>query len=152
MSEPVSQSKALSEQHVSSAQASHRDAPAVIDADAFDELLSVCEVETTPEYLCEILEDFLADTVAQLTALRQAVNANDAVLMDQAAHALKASSSNVAAARMAELCLTLQVMGRSGSLAGAMEQVRQLENEFAKVSQVFVNECQRRRDAFAAGQ
>jgi len=152
MPEPISQSKASSEHHEPSAQTSHGDAPAVVDADAFDELLSVCEVETTPEYLCEILEDFLADTVEQLTALRQAVNANDAVLMDRAAHALKASSSNVAAARMAKLCLTLQVIGRSGSLAGAMEQLRQLENEFAKVSQVFVNECQRRRDAFAVGQ
>ena len=152
MPESIFQSKALSEQHESSVPASHRDGTAVIDADAFDELLAVCEVETTPEYLCEILEDFLADTVAQLTALRQAVSANDPVLMDQAAHALKASSSNVAAARMAELCLTLQVMGRSGNLAGAVEQIQQLENEFDKVSQVFVNECQRRRDAFAAGQ
>ena len=152
MPEPIFQSKALSERHDPSAQSSHRNAPAVIDADAFDELLSVCEVDTTPEYLCEILEDFLADTVAQLTSLRQAVSANDAVLMDQAAHALKASSSNVAATRMAELCLTLEVMGRSGSLAGAVEQIQQLENEFAKVRDVFVNECQRRRDAFAARQ
>ena len=158
----IFQSQAFSKLHKPSAQPPHHNAacavapasvaPAVIDADTFNALLSLCDVETTPEFLCEILEDFLADTVAQLTSLRRAVGSNDAGLMDQAAHALKASSSNVAAARMAELCLTLQVMGRSGRFDGAAEQLQQLENEFAKVREVFVSECQRRRDAFAARQ
>lgn len=121
--------------------------PLVIDADAFNELLSLCDADETPEIICEILEAFLEDTTAQLEALQQAASANDADALERSAHTLKSSSSNVAAVRMAELCLTLQMMGRSGSVEGAGEQIEQLANEFDRVREVFVHECAQRRGA-----
>ncbi len=107
-------------------------------------------MDETPEILCEILEAFIEDTVAQLDALRQAASANDAGMIERSAHALKSSSSNVAAMRMAELCLTLQTMGRSGTIDDAMTHVEQLESEFASVRDAFVKECQQRREAYTA--
>ena len=121
--------------------------PSIIDADAFDALLALCDVDETPEILCEILEAFVDDTAMQLTALREAAALNDAGLIERSAHALKSSSSNVAALRMSELCLTLQTMGRSGTVDGAMVHIQQLEDEFATVREVFEQECLRRRAA-----
>lgn len=122
--------------------------PPIIDPDAFNDLLSLCDADETPEILCEILEAFIEDTVAQLDALRQAAGVNDADMIERSAHALKSSSSNVVASRMAEVCLTLQTMGRSGAVEGAMTHVEKLEHEFASVRGVFVDECTRRREAF----
>ncbi len=83
----------------------------------------------------------------QLDALRQAASANDADMVERSAHALKSSSSNVAALHMAELCLTLQTMGRAGAVDEATVYIEQLENEFASVRDVFVKECAQRREA-----
>ncbi len=124
-------------------------AATVIDREAFDELLAVCDVDETPEILCDILEAFLQDTQEQLAALRQAASATDADRLEQAAHALKSSSGNVAALGMAKLCMALQMLGRSGIVTGATAYIQQLEHELGSVEDVFVKECARRRRAHA---
>ncbi len=116
-----------------------------IDHEAYDALLALCDVNETPEILCDILETFLQDTRAQLDALQQAAETIDAAQLEAAAHALKASSSNVAALGMAKLCTVLQMIGRAGSVNGATSYIQQLNNEFSCVQDVFINECARWR-------
>ncbi len=124
-------------------------APVGVNQEAFNELLALCDVKKTPEVLCDILEAFLQDTQEQLTALHQAVNESDAARLEQVAHTLKSSSSNVAALGMARQCMALQMLGRAGSVKGATNYIQQLESEFTCVRNVFVKECEWWRKTYA---
>lgn len=112
-------------------------------------MLALCDVNETPEVICDILEAFVQDTKAQLAALQRASEAIDADGLEQAAHALKASSSNVAALGMAKICMALQMLGRAGSVTGSASYIQQLENEFSCIQEVFVKECARWRKVHA---
>ena len=58
--------------------------------------------------LRKVVEAFLADTSGRLTALRQALDGSDAAAVRQLAHALRGSSLNVGALRMAEVASALE--------------------------------------------
>ncbi len=76
---------------------------------------------------------FFDDTSFRLAALREALKEGDAHSVERTAHALKGSSGNMGAARMAAICAELQDVGVSGSLAHALDLLGQLEEEFERV-------------------
>jgi CheY-like chemotaxis protein/HPt (histidine-containing phosphotransfer) domain-containing protein len=83
--------------------------------------------------LDELVELFVGETPSRLTALRDAVEGEDAEAVEQTAHALKGSCSNMGAWRMANLCAEFQELGRSGDLTPAPELLVQLQAEFDRV-------------------
>jgi len=78
----------------------------------------------------EVVATFMRLAPSRLTALRRAAR-GDAARLERTAHSFLGSCGNVGCRRMAELCARLEVLGRSGSTAGASEIVRALEEEFA---------------------
>ena len=58
--------------------------------------------------LRKVVEAFLADTTARLTAMRQALDRNDAAAVQQLAHALRGSCLNVGALHMTEVASALE--------------------------------------------
>ena len=82
----------------------------------------------------EIAEVFVADFPARIAALRTAVAAGQSEAARQAAHALKGSSANLGAGRLAELCKVLEAeIGTSPSLSTARGFVDRIEHEFGLV-------------------
>jgi CheY-like chemotaxis protein/HPt (histidine-containing phosphotransfer) domain-containing protein len=83
--------------------------------------------------LAELVELFVDEAPSRLMALRNAVEDEDAGTVEQTAHTLKGSCSNMGAWRMANLCAELQELGSSGELTATSELLDQLQAEFDRV-------------------
>ncbi len=81
------------------------------------------------EILQELIDMFLKESPRQLQALRQAVESGDPVATWQAAHRLKGSGFPIGAVVFTELCLELEMMGRSNRLTNALQVLESLETE-----------------------
>ncbi len=85
------------------------------------------------ELLEELADLFLEDVPPRLEALREAIGSGDAPSVGQVAHALKGSSGNMGATRMASICAKLEAVGISEDLTKAPKLLDQLEAEFSRV-------------------
>jgi CheY-like chemotaxis protein/HPt (histidine-containing phosphotransfer) domain-containing protein len=101
------------------------------------------QLEDGSDILEELIEMFVADVPPQLVALQEALEAGDGQFVERIAHALKGSSGNMGAVRMAALCTELEEMGRSGELAAAPGLVFRLADEFGRVRAVFEEDMSR---------
>ncbi len=113
-----------------------------VDPARLSELRSL-QLEGEPSVLEQLIGPFLHAAPSQLAALRAAIGSGDAEALRQAAHALKGSSSNLGATRMAELSADLEALARSGELMPAEEAVAHLDAEFGRVRAAFEAELQR---------
>jgi HPt (histidine-containing phosphotransfer) domain-containing protein len=57
-----------------------------------------------------------------------------------ASHTLKSSSANLGATRLAELCKTIELAARAGSLASGVPGIEVVEGEYARVRTALENE------------
>jgi CheY-like chemotaxis protein len=92
--------------------------------------------EDDPEFLNRAIGCFLRDTPKRLVVVRDAVGQGNARALEQAAHSLKGSCSNIGARQMVALCLALEERGRAGSVKGAETLLAPLDNAFARVREV----------------
>jgi HPt (histidine-containing phosphotransfer) domain-containing protein len=92
-----------------------------------------------------LVATWLEGAPAQLAAVAQAVAAEDARALREAAHALKSSSANLGAVGVAELGRELEACGRAGSTRGADALLARLEVEVARAADAL--EAERRRGA-----
>lgn len=86
-----------------------------------------------PDSLSELMAHFVQDTTASLDALRVATRTGNAEALARVAHSLKGSSATIGALGMADLCATLQALGRRGAITEAAPCVEQLSCEFIRV-------------------
>ncbi len=98
-----------------------------------------------PDFLVELIELFLNGIPPQLTALREAIEGDDAGTIERISHALKGSCGNMGARQMVTLCAKLQDAGSSGNFAGAPELLGSLEAEFGRVRLALEAEAKRHR-------
>ncbi len=75
----------------------------------------------------ELAEMFFTETPNRILLLQQGISHGDSNAVTRAAHALKGSSSNIGAARVAASCGQLEVQARRGDLTGAADLVRAIE-------------------------
>ncbi|MDX1498316.1 MAG: two-component regulator propeller domain-containing protein [Woeseiaceae bacterium] len=74
-----------------------------------------------------VVSIYLSSSAKVHEDLASAVSAQDSEALRQAAHALKSSSQNVGAKRLAGLCQQLEEMARSGSLDGAGSLIERID-------------------------
>jgi CheY-like chemotaxis protein/HPt (histidine-containing phosphotransfer) domain-containing protein len=74
-----------------------------------------------------LAEVYLAEEPKLLDSLHEAVRGGTAGQVVFAAHALKGSASAIGAPALTELCLTLEQLGRAGSVDGAAELVERID-------------------------
>jgi len=70
-------------------------------------------------FVVELIEAFLADSAPQLDAIDAAMASGGAEALVRPAHTLKSASATLGATRLSAAARTLELAGRSGSLAGA---------------------------------
>lgn len=85
------------------------------------------------EMLLELVQLFFDDALSNLAALKEAIEKQDATSVERVARALKGSSGNMGATRMANLCGQLQYVGALDDLAAAPALLERLEVEFEHV-------------------
>jgi signal transduction histidine kinase/CheY-like chemotaxis protein/HPt (histidine-containing phosphotransfer) domain-containing protein len=107
---------------------------AVLDPKAIDNLREL--VGTEPEYLIELITNFLeADAPQLLAAMRVAVEKSDANGLRIAAHSLKSNTADFGAETIAGLCRQLEHAGREGTMAETAVLLNQVTTEYEKVKQ-----------------
>jgi two-component system, sensor histidine kinase and response regulator len=102
----------------------------VIDMQAVEQIRSL-QRPGGPDVLAKLLHLYLEQSPPQLAAIRNAVDAGNAVALHAEAHSMKSSSANVGAMRVSDLCRDLERMGREGNLAAASPTVDLLEQEYS---------------------
>ncbi len=73
------------------------------------------------------------DAPELLAKMRTAVEAGDADGLRQTAHSLKSSSANLGALEFAQHCKELEMLGKSGELAGSAEWLAPMQDMLARV-------------------
>lgn len=108
----------------------------VLDGERISTLRSL-QRKGEPDVLAGLARPFLEDASRHLGELGAALAAADAAALGHLAHALKGSSANLGATRLAALCGELEVLGRSGELTFAAEVLSHLETEVDRVRAAF---------------
>ena len=112
-------------------EAQHHEPAPVTSALNLSDLLS--QVEGDVELLKELTGLFLEDCPNLMSELQNAVACGDAAGIERPAHTLKGSVGNFAAHCASEAALKLQLIGKSGNLAGAADAYSALEHEINRV-------------------
>ena len=89
------------------------------------------------EIVAEIIETFLHDTPELIAGMRAAVAADDALVLDRAAHTLKSSSATVGAMRLSTHCRAVEEGARAGRAAVLSDAVDDVAAEFERVRMEF---------------
>jgi HPt (histidine-containing phosphotransfer) domain-containing protein len=105
-----------------------------IDAAVLADLRSHFDPDETSAFN-ELLGLFINHLGPRPAAIRDAVGRADAKAMTAAAHVLRGSSMLVGAHALAELCLQIELAGRSGAAAQAQTVLSLLEDEAVRVRQ-----------------
>lgn len=84
--------------------------------------------------VARVMRVYLHDAPGLVAALRDAADREDAAAAQRTAHALKSSSANVGALRLAELCRQVEAAARAGRLEPLCQLVSALEAEYEQVA------------------
>ena len=102
-----------------------------IDTQVLESLLDM--LEGGQEVLAEIINCYLLESPKIVAAIQTSITNEDADNLDKTAHNLKSSSASLGAMNLYQLCLQIELKGKSGNLEGVLELVSQLINEYAQV-------------------
>jgi HPt (histidine-containing phosphotransfer) domain-containing protein len=97
-------------------------------SELFDREALLDRVDNDMEFLAETVEMLEEDGPDLLNQIRDAIEANDAEALSVAAHTYKGMVANFCADSTVEAALNLEMMGKRGDLAGALEAVPVLED------------------------
>jgi HPt (histidine-containing phosphotransfer) domain-containing protein len=96
--------------------------------------------EGDADFLQEVYESFLDDSRQRLTSFHEAVAGGDADAMRRLAHSVKGAAANVGAIHVAETAHELQLLGETGTVAGAAPLVEKLQRELEFVTAEIENQ------------
>jgi HPt (histidine-containing phosphotransfer) domain-containing protein len=86
-----------------------------------------------PEFLAELVDDFLQDAPAQLESLREAAATGDATGARRAAHTLKSNSGTFGATALASLCQEAETAAVAGDLDALRSHLDEIDREWRRV-------------------
>jgi CheY-like chemotaxis protein/HPt (histidine-containing phosphotransfer) domain-containing protein len=92
-----------------------------------------------------LVEIFLDTAPHDIEKAVAALRSSQATDLEEAAHKLKGSCSNLGAARLRDLCQQLEKLGRDGSLQTAPKLLASVEEEFGRVRTELVDALDRHR-------
>ncbi len=95
-------------------------------------LLASMQEPGSPDIVERVVKLYLESSRELKKALRQAIDTADSVLLRETSHSLKSSSANIGATQIANLCATLEVMGRESRLDEATVVYGLFEKEYER--------------------
>ena len=102
-----------------------------LDNTALGELRA--SVGDDPEFLAELIDEFVADAPAQLKLLREAATSGDAIGARRAAHTLKGNGRTFGAGELATLCQDAEAAAGAGNLDAVLSRVDEIDREWGRV-------------------
>jgi HPt (histidine-containing phosphotransfer) domain-containing protein len=116
-----------------------------IDATTFAGLLEMTGGDL--EFVDELVDTYIADGEAQVSALRVAVADGSVDGLIRPAHSLKSSSMNIGALALGELARGLEEAARAGRVPDAGDRVDAIAVAFADARTALIEERERRNPA-----
>jgi signal transduction histidine kinase/CheY-like chemotaxis protein/HPt (histidine-containing phosphotransfer) domain-containing protein len=95
----------------------------------------------TPGSFEKLVHFFLESAPPKISRLRVAAAVGDAPTLLHMAHSLKASSGNLGASLLSARCQELESLAGGAATDGAMDLVREIEAEYARVSRELQRQC-----------
>jgi PAS domain S-box-containing protein len=102
-----------------------------IDPTVIDQLRELGE-GTEPNFLDELIEQFVGDTDSLVVELREAFEAGDAAVVGRIAHCIKGSSSQLGGRDLSLSCERLEAKASAGRLSDSHADLQQVEIDFAE--------------------
>jgi len=85
-----------------------------------------------PEFLAELVDEFLADAPNQLEALKSAAASGDAAGARRAAHTLKGNGRTFGAGVLASLCQEAESAAEAGDLDAVSARIDDIDREWGR--------------------
>jgi HPt (histidine-containing phosphotransfer) domain-containing protein len=114
----------------------------VIDELVLQELKDMAGDDYIP-FLTEVVDAFVNDTSLGIDKMTLAIEQENPSKLEEVAHGIKSASAYLGAKQLSHLCQELEILGRSGTIAGAPEIFHQLRQEYARVETALLSECQK---------
>lgn len=102
-----------------------------LDAGTLDELRE--SLGGDPEFLGELVDEFLEDAATQLQTLRSAAVSGDADTASRAAHTLKGNGRTFGAGELAALCQQAEAAARASDLDAVVGRIDEIDEEWGRV-------------------
>jgi HPt (histidine-containing phosphotransfer) domain-containing protein len=80
-----------------------------------------------------LVQTFVRDSAQRIEAIRSGIKTGDADMLRRAAHSFKGSAANMGAPRLADICRSLEELGRIGDTSSAHPLVDELVIEYGAV-------------------
>jgi two-component system, sensor histidine kinase and response regulator len=106
--------------------------PEVIDRAALEAIRSL-QSDAAPRLLAQVVQIYLDSTPALIDQLRTGMDKLDHDAIRAAAHSLKSSSANLGAKTLADLCRTVEMAARAGSIGPEVPGIHMIEREYGAV-------------------
>ena len=104
----------------------------VIDSAALEAIRSL-QSDAASHLLAQVIQIYLDSTPALIQQLRIGMDGSDHETVRAAAHSLKSSSANLGAKTLADLCRTVEMAARAGSIGPDVPGVHMIEHEYGAV-------------------
>lgn len=101
-----------------------------LDVRTLDELRD--SVGNDPDFLAELIDEFLADAPDQLATLREAATSGDAEAARRAAHTLKGNGRTFGATELASMCQEAEAAATAGDLGVVLARVDEIGAEWER--------------------
>jgi HPt (histidine-containing phosphotransfer) domain-containing protein len=108
----------------------------VIDWSVIDNFRMLQE-EGQEDFVQGMIDLYVKTTPQLLESIQMAIALGNASELQHAAHTLKGNSNSLGATQVADLSKRLEMIGRSGSVDGAVELNEELARAYARVTQEF---------------
>ncbi|HTX15578.1 MAG TPA: response regulator [Candidatus Baltobacteraceae bacterium] len=109
----------------------------------FDINEALDRVEGDRELLEEIVRIFMGECSSNMDAIRQALAASDARLLERLAHTVKGASANLSASAVSQVAFTIEKLARAGDLKPASEWIDKLQQEIDRLLPELASVCQK---------
>jgi HPt (histidine-containing phosphotransfer) domain-containing protein len=86
-----------------------------------------------PEFLVELVDEFLQDAPKQLDSLREAASSGDVATARRAAHTLKGNSLTFGARKLASLCQDAETAASVDNLSAVLPRLDEIDGEWSRV-------------------
>ncbi len=106
--------------------------------------LEAIQARGAPNIVVKIISTYLDESSKLMAALQDSEMKHDPVVLYKTSHALKSSSANVGANALSEMCKSLEMIGRSGSMKGITPLIRSIEKEYKRTSAELIEEMDKR--------
>lgn len=102
--------------------------PDTLDPRALDEVLAMAGGD--PEFVAEVVVEYLSDSAANVVALRTTTGA----ALERTAHTLKSTSASVGAAALAAICLEIELAAKAGPVDPVLIAAAEQEHAAARAA------------------